>query len=77
MKDLGEAKKILGMKITGDRLRKTLAIPEDLCSQGIGEIQHDKSKISHHSFDRSLQIIFQAVSTITKRGGGDVSSATC
>ena len=42
MKDLEEAKKILGMKIARDRLRQTLAIPEELWSQGVGEIQHDR-----------------------------------
>jgi len=35
MKDLEEAKKILGMKIARDRLRQTLAIPEELWSQGV------------------------------------------
>ena len=50
-----------------------MTIPEELCFQGVGEIQYDKSKTSHHSFGRS-QIILQAVSTITGSGGGDVSS---
>jgi len=76
MKDLGETKKILGMEITRDkRFRQTLAILGELRSQGIGEIQHGRRKTSHHSFGRSLQIILQAVSTITQKG--DVSSIIC
>jgi len=42
MKDLGEAKKILGMEITRDRSSGRLL----LCSQGVGEIQHGRSKTS-------------------------------
>jgi len=38
MKDLGEAKKLLGMEITRDKHRQTLAIPRELCSQGVREI---------------------------------------
>jgi len=75
MKNLEEAKKILGMKITRDR--KTLAIQGELRSQDIGDIQHSRSKTSHHSFGRSLQTVFQAVFTITEREGGDVSSTIC
>jgi len=37
------------------RLRQTLAIPGELCSQDVGKIQYVRSKISHHSFGRSLQ----------------------
>ena len=33
-----------------------MAIPGKLYSQGVGEIQHDRSKTSHHSFGRSIQI---------------------
>jgi len=73
MKNLGEAKKILGMEISWDRLRQNLAISRELYSQGVREIQHGRRKTSHHFFSRSLQIILQAVSTITRRGGGDVS----
>ena len=40
---------------------QNLAIPEELCSQSVEEIQHGRSKTSHHSFGRSLQIILQAV----------------
>ena len=40
---------------------QTLAIQGELYSQGIGEIQHDRSKTSHYSFGSSLQIILQAV----------------
>jgi len=32
------------------RLRQTLAISGELCSQGVGEIQYGRSKTSHHSF---------------------------
>ena len=78
MKDLGEARKILRY---GDhsrqRLRQTLAIPGELCFQRVGEIQHSRKKISHHSFGRSLQIIFQTVFTITGIGGRDVLSIIC
>jgi len=66
MKDLGEAKKILGMEITQDRFGETLAIPRELRSEGVGKIQYGRSKISHHSFGTSLQVILQAVSIITK-----------
>jgi len=38
MKDLGEAKKILGMEITRDRFKQTLAIPREKCSKGIGMV---------------------------------------
>ena len=37
MKDLREAKKILGMEM---RFRQTLTIPRELCSKGIGMIQY-------------------------------------
>ena len=45
------------MKITSDRHRQTFAIPGELRYQGIGKIQHGRSKIIYHSFGRSLQII--------------------
>jgi len=53
---------------------QTLAIPGELCSQSVGEIQHERSTTSYHSFSGSLQIIFQAVFKITSRGERDVSS---
>ena len=77
IKNLGETKKILDMEITQDKGTGTLAIPGELCSQDVGKIQYDISKTSHHSFGRSLQIILQAVSTITRRGRGDVLSTIC
>jgi len=67
-KDLREAKKILGIEITRDRdSRRTVAISGELHSQDVGKIQHDKSKTGHHSFGRSLQVILQEVSIITRR----------
>jgi len=59
------------------RLMQNLAIPGELCSQDVGEVQYSKSKTSHHLFGRSLQIILQPVSTTTGKGGGDVSSTIC
>jgi len=59
MKDLGEAKKILGIELPRD-------IRGELCSQGVREIQHGRRKTSHHSFGTSLQIILQVVPTITE-----------
>jgi len=59
------------------KLKQTLVIAEELCSQGVEIIQHDRSKTNQHSFGRSLQIILQAVSTITEKRGGDVSSTIC
>ena len=76
MKNLREAKKMYGDH-SRQKHRQTLAIPGELCSQGVREIQHGRSKTSHHSFGRSLQIILQAVFTITGRGEGDVSSTIC
>jgi len=57
-------------------LRQTLAILGELHSQDVEKIQHDISKTYHHSFGKSLQVILQAVSIITKKGG-DVSSTIC
>ena len=46
MKDLGEVKKILGMKITWDTgMKITWAISRELHYECVGKIQHDKSKI--------------------------------
>ena len=36
-------------------------------------IQNGISKTDHYSFGRSLQVILQIMSTITERGGRDVS----
>ena len=58
-------------------LRQTLAIPRELRSQGVGGIEYGRSKTSYHSFGRLLQIILQTVSTITGKGGRDVSSTIC
>ena len=77
IKNLGEAKKILGREITRDRSTGRLWLSRGTVSLGVGEIQHGRSKTCHYSFGRSLQIILQVVSIITERGGGDVSSTIC
>jgi len=38
------------------RLSQTLAIPGELFFQGVGKIQHDRRKTSHHSFGRSFKL---------------------
>ena len=77
MKDLGEGKMILSMGSLETQVQADFGYLEELHSQGVEKIQYVRSKTSHHSFDRSLQVILQAVSTITGRGGGDISSTIC
>jgi len=67
MKDLREAKKILGIEITRDRGSDRLWLSqENYVLKALKKIQHGRRKTRHHFFGRSLQIILQAVSTITK-----------
>jgi len=47
-----------------------------LCSQYVGKVQHAWSKIDYYSFGKSLQVILQSVSKLT-RGEWDVLSTTC
>ena len=58
MKIFKEVKKILGMKITQNRGTGRLWLSQgELRSQGVGKIQHGRSKTGHQSFGRSLQVI--------------------
>jgi len=74
MKDLGEAKKILGIEITRDKSSGRLWLfHENYVLRVLEKIEHSKSKTSYYSFARSLQVILQTVSKINGRGE-DVSS---
>ena len=78
MKNLGEVKKILGMEITQGRGSGRIWLSQgEQHSQNVRKIQDGRSKTDHYSFDRSLQVILQVVSTITRSGGGDISSTIC
>jgi len=78
MKNLGEAKKILGMEITRDRDSGRLwLLQENYILKVLERFNMTEVKTSHHSFDKSLQIILQAVSTITEREGSDILSTIC
>jgi len=77
MKDLGEAKKILSMEITRDRDSDNFGCPKRTIFSRCWRDSTWQKQDQSHSFSRSLQIILQAVSTIIRRGGGDVSSIIC
>ena len=66
IKDLGEAKKILGMEITQDRSTCRLWLSQaNYVFKVLERFNMAEVKTNYHSFGRSLQIILQAVSTIT------------
>ena len=55
MKDLGHAKKILGIEITRNRKEKVLYLSQvDLPQKGLGKIQFKGSKVSYHSPSTTL-----------------------
>jgi len=65
-KNLKEAKKILDMEITLDRGSGRVWLSQEIYILKMLE-RFNMAKTDHHFFDRSLQIIFQAVSIITRR----------
>ena len=77
MKDLREAKKILGMKITRDRDSDRLWLSQE---NYILKVLERFNMVEERSVTTPLAGHFkllQAVSTITGKGGGDVSSTMC
>ena len=77
MKDLGEAKKILRMEITRDRCSSRLWLSqESYVLKVLERLNMTKARPVTTLLVDHFKIIFQAVSTITERGG-DVSSTIC
>jgi len=67
MEDLREVKKIVGIEITRDRATCRLWLSqENYALKVLKRFNMIEARPSHHSPGRSLQIILQAVSTITK-----------
>ena len=56
MKDLGEGKKILGMETLKTEAQTDFDYLKRTMSQGVGEIQHDRSKTNYHSFGRHFKL---------------------
>ena len=66
MKGLEEANKILGIENSQTKVQEDFSyLKRTMWTKGVGAVQHGRSEISDYSFGISLQIIIQAVSTIT------------
>jgi len=75
MKNLREVKNILGMEINRDKgSGRVWLSQENYVLNVLEKFNMSRRKIGHYSFDRSLQVILQTMSTIIER---DVSSTIC